>query len=156
AYKPVGSSYASRTMMMSGLIVAAFIIYHLLHFTVQTPEINFTGQNFHELVDAKGRHDVYAMMVTGFRNGWVSFFYIVAMALLCLHLSHGVSSMFQSMGWKKGCYKAALDKGAKLLAVLIFAGYAFIPIAILLGYGKAYVTRSAKTQPIEINARGGN
>jgi len=72
AYKPVGSSYASRTMMMSGLIIAAFIIYHLLHFTVQTREINFTGKNFHELVDAKGQHDVFAMMVIGFQNGWVS------------------------------------------------------------------------------------
>ena len=155
AYKPVGSSYASRTMMMSGLIIAAFIIYHLLHFTVQTRELNFTGRNFHELVDAKGRHDVFAMMVLGFRNPWVSFFYIVAMALLCLHLSHGVSSMFQSMGWKKGCYKGILDKGAKLLAILIFAGYAFIPIAILLGYGKDYVTRPTSNQPAEINAMEG-
>jgi succinate dehydrogenase / fumarate reductase, cytochrome b subunit len=155
AFKPVGSSYASRTMMMSGLIIAAFIIYHLLHFTVQNEAINFTGRNFHELVDAKGRHDVFAMMVTGFQNVWVSLFYIVAMALLCLHLSHGVSSMFQSMGWKKNYYKAALDKGAKLIAILIFAGYVFIPIAILLGYGKDYVTRPMSNQPTELKAMEG-
>src|SRR5688572_11685847 len=155
AYKPVGSSYASRTMMMSGLIIAAFIIYHLLHFTVQTREINFTGRNFHDLVDAKGRHDVFAMMVLGFQHPAVSLFYVVAMALLCLHLSHGVSSMFQSMGWKKNYYKAALDKGAKLVAILIFAGYVFIPIAILLGYGKDYVTRTAGDRPTEIKAMEG-
>jgi len=154
-YKPVGSSYASRTMMMSGLIIAAFIIYHLLHFTVQTREINFTGRNFHDLMDAKGRHDVFAMMVHGFQNGWVSLFYIIAMALLCLHLSHGVSSMFQSMGWKKNYYQAALDKGAKLIAILIFAGYSFIPIAIVLGYGKEYVTRSMNSQPAELKATEG-
>ncbi|HEY0550755.1 MAG TPA: succinate dehydrogenase cytochrome b subunit [Verrucomicrobiae bacterium] len=155
AYKPVGSTYASRTMMMSGLIVAAFIIYHLLHFTVQTREINFTGRNFHELLDAKGRHDVFAMMVLGFQHPLVSLFYIVAMALLCLHLSHGVSSMFQSMGWKKNYYKAALDKGARLIAILIFAGYVFIPVAILLGYGKDYVTKPLTNRPTELKAMEG-
>ncbi len=82
-------------------------------------------------------------------------FYIVAMALLCLHLSHGVSSMFQSMGWKKNYYKAALDKGAKLIAILIFAGYVFIPIAILLGYGKDYVARATSHRPTEIKAMEG-
>ena len=133
AYRPVGSSYASRTMMMSGLIIAAFIIYHLLHFTVQTREINFTGSDFHDLVDAKGRPDVFAMMVTGFRNGWVSLFYVAAMALLCLHLSHGASSMFQSLGWKKDYYQPFLDNGARLIAALIFLGYVSIPIAIKLG-----------------------
>ena len=129
----VAASYASRTMMMSGLIVAAFIVYHLLHFTVQTEAINFTGKNFHTLVDDKGRHDVYGMMVLGFSRPIVSAFYIVAMALLCLHLSHGMSSMFQSMGWKKAYYKPLLDGGARFVAALIFLGYVSIPIAILLG-----------------------
>lgn len=152
AYKPVGSSYASRTMMMSGLIIAAFIIYHLLHFTVQTREINLTGEDFHGLIDAKGRHDVFAMMVTGFRNPIVSAFYIVAMGLLCLHLSHGVSSMFQSLGWKKAYYKPLLDNGARLLAILIFAGYVAIPIAVLLGYGRDYVTGPGKGQSTELKA----
>ena len=64
--------------------------------------INLTGQNFLELHDEKGRHDVYAMMVLGFSQPLVSGFYIVAMALLCLHLSHGVYSMFQSVGWTFG------------------------------------------------------
>src|SRR5690349_11199385 len=57
-YTPKGSSYASRTMLMSGLIIAAFIIYHLLHFTVQVQGINGSGTNFVELHDDKGRHDV--------------------------------------------------------------------------------------------------
>ncbi len=153
AYKPVGSSYASRTMMMSGLIIAAFIIYHLLHFTVQVESVNLTGKNFHDLVDAKGRHDVFAMMVAGFSNGWVCAFYIIAMALLCLHLSHGVSSMFQSMGWKKSYYKPLLDNGARLLAITIFVGYSIIPIAVKMGgYGKGYVSRPVSGQPTEIKA----
>jgi succinate dehydrogenase / fumarate reductase cytochrome b subunit len=156
AYRPVGSSYASRTMMMSGLIVAAFIIYHLLHFTVQTSEINFTGKNFHTLIDAKGRHDVFAMMVHGFSQPVVSLFYIVAMALLSLHLSHGVSSMFQSMGWKKGYYKPLLDKGARFIAIAIFVGYVSIPIAVLLGFGRDYVRGNPSPGPLEMNAPAAN
>src|SRR5437764_696327 len=67
-YEVVAASYASRTMLMSGLIIAAFVIYHLLHFTVQIPGINFTGQDFRLLEDAKARHDVYRMMVLGFKQ----------------------------------------------------------------------------------------
>src|SRR5204863_5907272 len=98
-YEVVAASYASRTMLMSGLIIAAFVIYHLLHFTIQIPGINFTGQDFRTLEDAKARHDIYGMMVIGFKQPLVSGFYLLGMTLLCLHLSHGVSSMFQSMGW---------------------------------------------------------
>src|SRR5580692_7977214 len=75
----VAASYASRTMLMSGLIILAFIIYHLLHFAVQVPAVNLTGGDFTTLQDTKGRHDVYAMMIKGFRNPFVSLFYIVAM-----------------------------------------------------------------------------
>jgi len=139
-YKPVGSSYASRTMLMSGLIIFAFIIYHLLHFTVQNQYINFTGQNFNTFVDqadpAHPRHDIFKMMVVGFRNPLVSGFYLVGMALLCLHLSHGVSAMFQSLGWKNKAYGPVLDKAARVIAWIIFLGYSSIPVAILVGYGK--------------------
>lgn len=141
AYKPVGSSYASRTMMMSGLIIAAFVIYHLLHYTVTVPSVNFTGQDFDSFHDAQGRHDIYKMMVVGFSNGWVSLFYIIAMALLCLHLSHGVSSMFQSLGWKKSYYQRLIDNGARIIAALIFLGYVSIPIAIKLGWVGQEVAR---------------
>src|SRR5262245_54690187 len=99
-YKPVGSSYASRTMLMSGIIILCFIIYHLLHFTVQVKYVNLTGQSFVDFTDPEKRHDIYKMMIVGFNNGWVSGFYVLGMALLCLHLSHGISSMFQSLGWK--------------------------------------------------------
>ena len=132
-YKVVAASYASRTMMMSGLIVAAFVVYHLLHFTVQIPGINFTNQDFRVLQDAKERHDIYKMMVVGFQQPLVSGFYVLSIALLCLHLSHGVSSMFQSMGWKNKYYGKFLDKFALAAAVLIFVGYCSIPTAVLLG-----------------------
>ena len=132
-YKVVAASYASRTMMMSGLIVLVFIIYHLLHFTVQTPDINFTGQDFRTLHDEQGRHDIYRMMIMGYKKPLVSLFYLIGVGLLCLHLSHGVSSMFQSMGWKNKSYGAFLDKFAIVVSALIFAGYISIPAAVLIG-----------------------
>jgi succinate dehydrogenase / fumarate reductase cytochrome b subunit len=133
---PVAASYASRTMLMSGLIIAAFVVYHLLHFTTQVKSLNFTGQDFVALRDEKGRHDVFTMMVAGFSQPLVSVFYLVAMALLCLHLSHGAGAMFQSLGWKNEARGPLIDRLARAAAWLIFLGYASIPIAILLGYGK--------------------
>jgi succinate dehydrogenase / fumarate reductase, cytochrome b subunit len=141
AYQPVGSSYASRTMLMSGLIIFAFIVYHLLHFTVAVPQVNllpaspdFPRADFLALRDAQGRHDVFRMMVLGYSNIWVSGFYILGMALLCLHLSHGVSSMFQSLGLKTQRFGAAIDRAALGFAILIFIGNSAIPLAVLLGF----------------------
>ena len=133
---PVVATYASRTMLMSGLIIATFVIYHLLHFTAQTKAINLTGQDFLELRDIKGRHDVFRMMVTGFSHPMVSSFYVVAIALLCLHLSHGASAMFQSVGLKNEVYGPVIDQFAQFAAWVIFIGYVAIPVAVLCGFGK--------------------
>jgi len=135
-YRPVGSSYASRTMLMSGLIIFVFVVYHILHFTVQVRYINLTGQSFVDFTDPEKRHDIFKMMIVGFNNRWVSAFYIMGMALLGLHLSHGASSMFQSIGWKNRAYGPVLDKLARIGALLIFLGYSSIPVAIMCGYGK--------------------
>ena len=135
-YQPVAASYASRTMLMSGLIIFAFVVYHLLHFTAQVKFVNLTGKSFVDFVDPEKRHDIFKMMVVGFENPLVSGFYVLGMALLCLHLSHGVSSMFQSIGWKNKAYTPLLNNGARVVAALIFLGYTSIPVSILLGYGK--------------------
>ncbi len=135
-FEPVGASYASRTMFMSGLIVLCFIIFHIMHYTVQVKFVNLTGQNFIDFVDPQHRHDIYKMMVVGFSNGWVSGFYIIGVGLLCLHLSHGISSMFQSMGWRNEVYRRFLDRLAVVLASLLFVGYISIPTAVLLGFGR--------------------
>jgi succinate dehydrogenase / fumarate reductase cytochrome b subunit len=132
-WEPTVAGYASRTMMMSGLIVAAFIVYHLLHYTVMVQAVNLTQKDFNgpEFFDSQGRHDIYKMMVAGFSKPLVSLFYIVGVGLLCLHLSHGASAMWQSLGWKKRAYAPLLDGLAKWGAALIFLGYVSIPIAIL-------------------------
>jgi succinate dehydrogenase / fumarate reductase cytochrome b subunit len=141
-YQPVGSSYASRHMLIGGSVVFVFIIYHLLHYTAQLQYLNFTGQNFAAFMEKlpgqvpAERHDIFKMMVVGFSKPLVAGFYVLGLALLCLHLSHGASSMFQSLGWKNDAYRPFLDKAAQVVAVLIFLGYTSIPIAILCGYGK--------------------
>jgi len=76
------------------------------------------------------------MMIVGFRQPVVSGFYLLAMGLLCLHLSHGVGAMFQSLGWKDRRYGPFLDRFAQAVASVIFLGYSSIPVAVLLGYGK--------------------
>jgi succinate dehydrogenase / fumarate reductase, cytochrome b subunit len=141
-YQPVGSTYASRTMLVGGSIVFVFIIYHLLHYTAEVQFLNLTGRDFSAFMEKlpgqvpSERHDIYKMMVVGFNQPLVSGFYVLGLALLSLHLSHGASSMFQSLGWKNDAYRPFLDKAARAVAVVIFLGYTSIPVAILCGYGK--------------------
>jgi succinate dehydrogenase / fumarate reductase cytochrome b subunit len=126
--KPYKASYASRTLVMSGLLILAFIIYHLMHFTVGAIEPNYL-----QLRDANDHHDVYRMTILGFSHPAVSAFYIASMALLCLHLSHGVSSSFQSLGFKNKNTATVIDRVSKLAAVVVFLGNASMPLAILAG-----------------------
>jgi succinate dehydrogenase / fumarate reductase, cytochrome b subunit len=137
---PLAASYASRTMIMSGVIIAIFVVYHLLHFTVQTSAVNLTGADFRKfeqiLADGSRRHDVYRMMIVGFQNPIVSIFYLAGVGLLCLHLSHGIAAMLQSLGLKNRRTAVIIDQAARAIAWVIFLGYASIPIGVLLGLGK--------------------
>ncbi len=129
--KVVDASLASRTMMFSGLIILAFIGYHLAHFTLMT-----THPDFRNMHDALGRHDVHRMMVAGFSNPWVSGFYVLAVGLLCFHLSHGASAMFSSVGVKNEAYEARIEAFAKIASAILFLGYAAIPISVWAGLVK--------------------
>jgi succinate dehydrogenase / fumarate reductase, cytochrome b subunit len=122
------STLASRTMIVSGLIVLCFVIYHLLQFTLEV-----TDPQFHDLHDSLGRHDVYRMLILGFRNPLVSLFYVLALFLLANHLSHGMASMVQTLGINNRKIATAVSTGGRTLAWLVFAGYISIPVTILLG-----------------------
>jgi succinate dehydrogenase / fumarate reductase, cytochrome b subunit len=132
--KVYGASFASQAILFSGLIVLAFIVYHLLHFTIGV--IQPDALTYTEIHQGESRHDVYKMMVVGFSSPWISMIYLICMGLLCLHLSHGVSSMFQSLGWKKNSFRGAINNFARISALVIFLGNCAIPIAIMLGYVK--------------------
>jgi succinate dehydrogenase / fumarate reductase cytochrome b subunit len=125
----VKATFASRHMLMSGLIILAFLIYHLAHFTVRVTDPRFALLK----ADPLNHYDVYSMMVYGFQNLYVSGFYILGMWLLALHLSHGSSSFFQSLGFNNQNLAPRLARGGRILAWLIFAGYTVIPLAVLLG-----------------------
>lgn len=119
--KPTKSSYASRTMYWSGPIIGAFIIYHLMHLT-----FGLGGTTWKEL-------DPYDNVVHGFQNIAVSGFYIVAMTLLCLHLYHGLWSMFQTLGINNGKWNPYFKAFSKVFAFGIAAGNISIPLAVLVG-----------------------
>jgi succinate dehydrogenase / fumarate reductase cytochrome b subunit len=128
----VKATFASRHMVMSGLIVLAFIVYHLAHFTFRKTDPRFPLLK----LDPLNRYDVYSMMVYGFQNYFVSGFYILGLFLLALHLSHGSSSFFQSLGLNDKKLTPRLAIGGRVFAWLLFVGYISIPIAILLGLVK--------------------
>jgi succinate dehydrogenase / fumarate reductase cytochrome b subunit len=128
----VKATFASRHMVMSGLIILAFLIYHLAHFTVRVTDRRFALLQ----KDPLGHYDVYSMMVYGFQNPLVSAFYIIAMFLLFLHLTHGASSFFQSLGLNNKNLAPKLARIGRVFAWLVFLGYASIPVAILLGFVK--------------------
>src|SRR5262245_61420507 len=126
------ATFASRHMVMSGLIVLAFIVYHLAHFTVRVTDSRFDLLK----ADPLGHYDVYSMMVYGFQNYYVSAFYVLGLFLLSLHLSHGSSSFFQSLGLNDKKLTPRLAAGGRIFAWLLFIGYTSIPVAILLGFIK--------------------
>jgi succinate dehydrogenase / fumarate reductase cytochrome b subunit len=144
------AAFASRYMKHSGVVVLAFIIYHLAHFTLGAaqagtfktalPAYAMSGEFsvFGFPVVAKGAavHDVYSMVFLGFTHPLVSLFYIVAVGLLSLHLLHGFESMFQTFGWRNHRWACALRRVSALLCALYFLGNAAIPGAILAGAAK--------------------
>jgi succinate dehydrogenase / fumarate reductase, cytochrome b subunit len=145
-----GSTLASRTMLVSGLVVASFIVFHLLHYTLKVEAVNGSAVPFHQLMEpGTGHPDVYAMMVAGFSVWYVAVFYVIGVGLLCWHLSHGLGAMLQSLGLRNPTYTPLVTKAARVIAVLLFVGYASLPASVLLfGHGRAYlaevVTHHAK------------
>lgn len=122
----LNSTLASRTMYWSGPIILAFVIFHILHFTLGTVH---PGGPFDE-------HNVYNNVVTGFQVWPVSLFYIIAMVMLCYHLYHGLWSMFQTLGFSHPIYTPWLQRFAKVFAILIAVGNISIPVAVLTGFIK--------------------
>jgi succinate dehydrogenase cytochrome b subunit len=124
----IKATFASRHMVVSGLVVLAFILYHLAHFTVRVTDPRFLLLK----ADPLNRYDVYSMMVYGFQNIFVSAFYVLGMFLLTLHLSHGTSSFLQSLGLNDQKLTPRFATAGRILAWLIFVGYTSIPVAVLL------------------------
>ncbi|MDA8976545.1 succinate dehydrogenase cytochrome b subunit [bacterium] len=125
---------SSLIMIWSGLTILAFIIFHLLHFTVKagTDYASF----MQVMPDGSERHDAWKMVIVGFSNPLVAIFYIIAMTLLCSHLSHGVASIFQTLGLRTKKTAGPINVLSRIYAIVIYLGFISIPLAILLfGFG---------------------
>lgn len=143
-----GSTWASRTMPMSGLIILAFIVYHLLHFTALQPAVNGKGDFSKLLTTFQGESvpDVHSMMIAGFGVWWVALAYLVAQALLFTHLGHGLASMFQSLGLRNHVWWPRIRRLAQVASLVLFLGYASIPLAVLGGVLKLSPEAKARAE----------
>lgn len=121
------SSFATQTMVLGGITVLCFLIFHLLQFTMrQTPDIKALESQM------SGEYDCYNMVILSFQKPLISGFYIVGLFALCLHLSHGFQSVVQTFGLTSRKWVSVLDCGSRALAWIIFAGYISIPVSVLL------------------------
>ncbi|HKV75603.1 MAG TPA: succinate dehydrogenase cytochrome b subunit [Gemmatimonadales bacterium] len=120
--EPQAATVASRTMRWGGALLLAFIIYHLLHFTFGTVHPDFVeGDPYHNIVSGFRQHPL------------VAGFYVVAMAGLGLHLYHGGSAMFNSLGLNHPSWNPGRQALMRALAALVALGFATIPLAVLAG-----------------------
>lgn len=125
--KHLRATLSSKSMIWTGVIIALFVIYHLLHFTVHATPGVVTG------VDAQGRFDVYTMVVNAFQSGLVPVIYIAAMIAVFLHLSHGVGSFFQTLGWNNANTLPKISNTSRGFSFVLLLGYIAIPVVILAG-----------------------
>lgn len=131
------ATLASRIMARTGLIVFAFLLFHLAHFTVRLGHPQWSEPTF-QMANGTMVRDVYLMVVQGFGNLTVSLFYIISVGLLSYHLAHGLVSMLQTLGLKNERWTCGLERCAKAYCWAYFLLNAAIPLAILGGLVKPH------------------
>lgn len=127
------ATFASRSMLFSGLSLLVFVVYHLLHFTfgVTNPE------HFARMRAAHQGHDVHAMVTASFAVPWIAIVYAAFQIVLFLHLSHGVQSLAQTLGIHHGRWTPWIRSLSVVLAALIAGGNALLALSVLTGIVKA-------------------
>ena len=115
-------------MAVSGVLLLAFLVFHLLHLTLRV-----VGPVADPLRDAAGRVDVYAMIQGGFSDPLIAGLYLAAMALLALHLVHAIEALFQTLGFNHDSYQPLIRFVAPVLSLLIAGGFAAIPLLVFGG-----------------------
>lgn len=128
-FRPPAVDYAAKTMIWSGPIIAAFVVYHLLHFTVGSVHPDFREV----VVGGTQAADVFHNVISGFKVAPAAIFYMVANFLLGVHLYHGLWSLFQTMGWDHPVFLATRRPLAVAAAVVIAGANISIPLSVLTG-----------------------
>ncbi len=126
--KRLKTGFAAESMVISGLVLLAFVIYHLLHFTVRV-----TNPDIYIPLGDSGMVDVYQMVVLGFKSVFAVVLYMVAMGFLFLHVSHGFQSLFQTIGLSNDKSLPVMGTLSKLVGVVLLVGYVSIPLLIVFG-----------------------
>ena len=119
------TTFAGRMMRWGGVVLAAFIIFHLFHMTGGL--VGFEPGQFRHLA-------VYQNVLAAFAVWPVAIFYIVAMGALCLHLTHGIWSMLQTLGWSTARNEATLKIVSDVIGIAVFLGFSSVPVAVLAGW----------------------
>lgn len=135
----------SKTMVQTGIVVGLFVIFHLLHYTfgmIQTVpapdgkgETNLLSLQY-KLPDGVVTHDVYTMVVAGFRTGWLSAIYLLSQLVLFIHLSHGIQSSLQTLGLVNRRFLPLAQLAGYGIAGAIFVGNVAIVVAVWGGWVK--------------------
>lgn len=121
------TNWNARVMVWTGIIVLAYLVYHIAHFTLE-------AVSYREgLVDAAGRRDLYTNFVLSFQNPINVAIYVVGNLAIASHLWHGVSSMFHTLGIAAGPYRRAFDYVGPTVAVIVGVGNISMPLACLFG-----------------------
>jgi succinate dehydrogenase / fumarate reductase cytochrome b subunit len=126
-----GERYAVRTMRVGGFIVLAFIVYHLLHFTVGT--VHSGGYQPCDTIDGVFTCYAYENVISGFSNPLIGIFYIVAQVFLGMHLTHGVWSMTRTLGQGNPRFDGFARKVAIGIGLAITIGNSAIPLYVMMG-----------------------
>lgn len=125
--KKLHTDFAAENMIWTGALLGAFIVYHLLHFTA-----HLTHPEISNVLDEAGRPDVHYMVSQSFKSGLIALLYVGAMVALFLHLSHGIQSVFQTLGLNDGKILPVLENGGRGVAIAIGIGFVLIPILIYI------------------------
>ncbi len=126
--KRLKTGFGAETMIVSGLVLLAFVIYHLLHFTVRV-----TNPDIYVPLGDQGMVDVYVMVVKGFKSALPVILYLVGMSFLFLHVSHGFQSLFQTLGLSNDKSLPVMETVSKLVGVVLLVGYISIPLLVVFG-----------------------
>jgi succinate dehydrogenase cytochrome b subunit len=125
AKRDIETTWAARAMRWGGVLLLAFVVFHLLHLTGGV--VGFGAGQFRHLA-------VYQNVVAAFAVWPVAVFYIVAMGALCLHLDHGIWSMVQTLGWSTARNEATLKIISRVIAIVVFVGFTSVPVAVMTGW----------------------
>jgi len=129
----LSATFAGKNMIWTGLVIGLFLVFHLIHFTLQLIDPS-TAAVRHP--DPLHRPDVLIMMVRSFQNPGFVFIYLAGVASLLLHLMHGIQSSFQTWGMNNDRTLPVFIKASLTASAILFLGYAAIPVSIALGFVK--------------------